>query len=254
MPIFRINNELHYFAHVPKCGGTSVATYLGSRFGRLGFAEPVRTTVPRSEVWSRTMVQHIPVSALDRLIPPQWFTSSFATVRHPVRRLISSFYFWRDRVQVIPLNTDFNDWCLQEIPRMQAEPFRYDGHLMPQTAFVPKAARAFRLEDGLEQIPPHIDSLAGTSDVSSKMPEMLIGRWRTEESPPVPSAETLALIARAYKTDFARFGYEIPATAGEVTALPDLPALAATGEPPRAKSRPFASRLYRSLLKKADLK
>jgi len=42
MPIFRINDQLHYFAHVPKCGGSAVETYLTRRFGPLGFNEPVR--------------------------------------------------------------------------------------------------------------------------------------------------------------------------------------------------------------------
>ena len=34
MPFFRIDRELHYFAHVPKCAGASVEVYLRKRFGK----------------------------------------------------------------------------------------------------------------------------------------------------------------------------------------------------------------------------
>lgn len=251
MPIFRIGDKLHYFAHVPKCGGTSVEAYLDQRFGKMAFQEPLRRNMPEAEIWSRTMAQHIPMAALNRLVPPDWIASSFATARHPVRRMISIFFFWRDHVPLIPLHTDFNDWCAEAIPRMARDPFRYDGHLQPQTAFIPQGARVFRLEDGLDGIPAYIDGLTGTSDGPREMPVKLVGRWRAEENPPEPSEATLALIAETYAEDFTRFGYEMPATSAAVRALPDLPTLAATGKPPEPVKRSFSNRLYRNLLKRA---
>lgn len=254
MPIFRINDTLHYFAHVPKCGGTSVEAYLTTRFGKMGFQAPLRRGLPDSARWTRTLPQHVTAEELHRIIPPEWIASSFATVRHPVRRLISAFFFWRDLPSPrIAADADFNDWCAEAIPRMKAEPFRYDGHLQPQTAYLPEGGRFFRLEDGLEGIPTFIDSLTGTNDGPRKVPTKLIGKWRADEAPPVPTEATLALIADTYAEDFARFGYLVPDTVAAARALADLPSLLATGKPPEAKRRPFMVRLKRNLMKRAGL-
>jgi hypothetical protein len=252
MPIFRINTDLHYFAHVPKCGGTAVETYLNRRFGKMAFQEPIRPNVTQAQRWTRTMPQHVTAAELDLIIPRDWISSSFATVRHPVRRMISVFCFWRDHVRpCIPADADFNEWCAEAIPRMASDPFRYDGHLQPQTAFLPEGARIFRLEDGLEAIPLHIDSLTGTSNGPPDVPTMLVAKWRAAGTPPVPTEATLSLIAEAYAGDFARFGYEIPQSVAAVRALPDLPVLSATGKPPEPVKPSLRNRLYRNLMKRA---
>ncbi len=252
MPVFRINDKLHYFAHVPKCGGTSVEAYLGQRFGKMALKEEIRGDVPHAARWTRTLPQHITTAELDRILPPDWIASSFATVRHPVRRMISIFLFWRDHSScLIPLSADFNDWCAEAIPRMATDPFRFDGHLQPQTAYIPQGSRVFRIEDGFDGIPAYIDSLTGTSDAPREIPVRNIGRWRADETPPVPSEATLALIARTYAEDFSRLGYPVPANVATANALPDLPTLATTGMPPQPPKRPLANRLYRSLLKRA---
>jgi hypothetical protein len=221
MPIFRINDQLHYFAHVPKCGGTSVETYLAQRFGQLAFYEPLPPTGDKARVWARTTGQHIPVSALDRLIPPEWLASSFAIVRHPVDRLISDFCFWRDNVKSIPPDADLDAWFHEAAARIRPDPYSRDGHLLPQSEFVPQAARIFRLEDRLDAIPAYIDSLTGTSDGPRAMPVEMVGRYREQGPPPTPSAATLARIAKVYAVDFERFGYDI---ADRAAARPRPPA------------------------------
>jgi hypothetical protein len=37
MPIFRVNEKIVFFCHVPKCAGTAVNLYLQARFGKLAF-------------------------------------------------------------------------------------------------------------------------------------------------------------------------------------------------------------------------
>ena len=262
MPIFRINDQLHYFAHVPKCGGTSVETYLIERFGPLAFKDPRdRHRFPESAIWSKGYSQHIQVAALDRLIPPDWFASSFAVVRHPVRRLISAFFYVRDVQRKGPVPDDINVWFRSAAPRILEEPHAIrTTHILPQAGLVPPNARIFRFEDGLETIPAYLDQLAGNSEGPRTLPTQNVGRWRADNTPPRLTDATLDLVARTYAADFARFGFEPPTSDSEVAALIDLPILSATGLPPVSpprvgpaqlrKKKTFVQRLYRNLMKR----
>jgi Sulfotransferase family len=251
MPIFRINNDLHYFAHVPKCGGSSVETYLKDRFGPIALWDISRFNQQPDQRWSRTSPQHIPAAALDQIIPADWLLSSFAIVRHPVRRLISAFFYARDVFGRIPLSTEFNAWFAGAAALIMDDPFCLAGHFAPQSSFVPKDSRIFRLEDGLHHIIPYLDKLAGNEDGPREMPTRNIGRWRREEPPPVPTMATLDLACRIYAEDFARFGYDQPSSIVGSTALPDLPALVSTGKPPVPTRHSAKTRAIRYLLRKA---
>ena len=164
MPIFRINKDLHYYAHVPKCGGSSVEHYLVDRFGPMGLRDTEEKLIHPTLRWTRTTPVHIPAVALARIVPPDWIASSFAVVRHPVRRLISAFFQGRDVAGRIPLSADFNAWFAEAAVWVGKDPYRNGGHLEPQTTFIPPGSRIFRLEDGLEQVVPYLDALAGNSD------------------------------------------------------------------------------------------
>lgn len=103
MPIVRVGDQLVYFAHVPKCAGTSVEEYLAARFGPLAFldrAYPDRDG--RDSAWNRTSPQHIDVATFERLFPADLFAASFTVVRHPANRLLSSYRFERRLVHVPP--------------------------------------------------------------------------------------------------------------------------------------------------------
>jgi hypothetical protein len=262
MPIFRINGELHYFAHVPKCGGTSIESYLIQRFGPLAFKDPKgRHLIPESDVWNKGYSQHIQISALDRLIPQDWFVSSFAVVRHPVRRLISAFFYIRDVQRKGPIPNDINAWFPTAAPRIASAPHDIrTTHFLPQTSLVPPNAHIFKFEDGLDQIPAYLDDLANNSDGPRTIPAENVGRWRADEVPPRLTDATLELVAKTYAADFARFGYQVPTTDREVADILDLPILTATGRPPvspprsgRApgrKKKTFTQRLLQNLLKR----
>ncbi len=251
MPLFRINDQLHYFAHVPKCGGTSIEIYLAERFGPIGLRDLDRFKLPPNLRWSRTSPQHIPAETLRRMIPADWIASSFAVVRNPIRRAISSFYYARDKNRHLPLSTEFNAWFLEAARWIPEDPFRLDGHFAAQTSFVPEGARIFRLEDGLEQLVPYLDGLAGNSNTPRSIPVVNVGRWRSEEDAPRLTDLTLALLHQVYAEDFARFGYAFPVHTAEAAALPDLPVLAATGRPPVPRRRSLRHRAIRYLLRKA---
>lgn len=252
MPIFRIHNDLHYFAHVPKCGGTSVEAYLTARFGPLALHESGRRRMSDDQLWTRSHAQHVPLFALDRMIPPDWFASAFAVVRHPIQRLLSSFFHARDASRSIALQSDFNAWFQNVAKEFDASTFRHNN-LRPQSQLVPKNARIFRFEDGLDQIIPHIDALAGNTDGPRTVPSLNLGRWRTDEAPPQILPETLELIGEFYAEDFARFGYELPDAVAKTAWLAELPKTAASGAPPVPKSRTLIERVQRSLIRRAGM-
>lgn len=258
MPIFRINTQLHYFAHVPKCGGTAVEGYLQKRFGSIALREAVFAA--SDHPWNATSAEHIPAEWLARLIPPDWFSSSFAVVRHPWRRLVSAFFFARDVGKKIPPDGDFNAW-VGDLPEwIDKHPYNFDRHFARQFSFIPEGSRIFRLEEGLSQVIPYLDGLAGNADGARRINSHNVGTWRQSEAVPQPTRQTLEILAQVYAEDFARFGYKVPMTAEDTKAIVDLsdipqvriqPAKPKTPSPPKVT---LARRIRRALLRASGQK
>lgn len=210
MPLFRIDRELHYFAHVPKCAGASVEVYLQKRFGPIAFANSRFLGKPEAQRWTKSSPQHVDWEALTLLIPPAWIRSSFAVVRHPVTRLRSAFDYQLAGEKTVPEGTDINDWFLDWVNRRAELPFRYDNHPRPAAELVPQGATVFRLEEGIQPLVAHLDGLAGNTDGPREMPHENKSRggvrYAAEQAPLKP--EVLDVIARVYAQDFKRFGYD----------------------------------------------
>lgn len=211
MPFFRINHELHYFAHVPKCAGASVEVYLRKRFGELAFLNGQFFNVPECHRWTRSSPQHVDVASLKLLIPPKWIASSFAVVRHPVIRLRSAFDYQRVGEKSIPEDTDINKWLEDWAKARHAQPFQFDNHARPANDFVPKGAKGFRLEDGIDGVVEHLDKLEGKARggrAISHQNKSRSGANYLQDQSELTDA-SLDLIAEIYKADFDRFGYAV---------------------------------------------
>ncbi|WP_299868827.1 sulfotransferase family 2 domain-containing protein [uncultured Roseobacter sp.] len=222
MPIVRIGSSLVYYAHVPKCAGTSVEHYLIERFGPLAFLNGDRKT-PGPQRWSATSPQHIDVSALQRLFPPDFFETSFAVVRHPVSRMVSAFGFHQAR-RLIPLRMTFETWLTTYARDRETTPYQFDNHLRRMTEIVPDGAHVFKMEEeGLKAIVPWLDTLAGndagpreipkankTDDViwKSRTPWKEWIRSRLQADKPPVNDTTCSLVYSLYKEDYDRFGYD----------------------------------------------
>ena len=211
MPIVRINEKLHYFAHVPKCGGSSVEQYLRERFGSLAFLNTRYLDLPEPARWTRSSPQHLAITDFRLLIPPDWIPSSFAVVRHPLNRLISAFHFQMEVEQTVAPIWTIDEWFDDWLARAADQPFLYDGHLRPQSDIVPTDAKVFKLEDGLDALVPYFDQLAGNSSGPRSVTAENV-RTKSASGSKVardkPSEATLAKIADYYAEDFRRFGYE----------------------------------------------
>ena len=110
MPLVRCNAKLLYFAHIPKCGGSSVEDYLRDRFKAVGFYDPNMHQTPPARRWSRTSPQHVDWTSLQRLLPAELLDEVFAVVRHPVSRIVSGYHFQVEVEKAVAPDTSFSDW------------------------------------------------------------------------------------------------------------------------------------------------
>lgn len=202
MPIFRYEEKIFYFAHIPKCAGTSIEHYLEERFGPLAFLDKHYLTVAPGKRWNVSSPQHVPAQALARLFPEGFFEASFAVVRHPAERFHSAFRF-QQQLETIHRRMPLSVWLRFFESGFFPGHARYDNHFLPQTAFVPEGARVFRMEDGLQALVDHIDGLVGNSDGPRE-----IGRINTGVGQGELTAGQIGRIRRIYSEDFERFGYE----------------------------------------------
>jgi hypothetical protein len=215
VPVFRVNGQLCYFAHVPKCGGSAVELYLQERFGELAFRDEHHLMSRPSQRWTKGSPQHIAVDALDRLLPPSYFTASFALVRHPAKRLLSVFLYQRDIERTLQANADIGKFLADLLRRWRRNPFYLDNHPRPMADLVPKTATVFRLEDGTEQVVTWLDRIAKNEDGPRTVPRINSYRQqlyhrRLEPGPQTKlTPENHAQITELYASDFERFGYTV---------------------------------------------
>jgi hypothetical protein len=204
MPIFRVRNSLYVFAHVPKCAGTTIEAHLADRFGPLGL---IGTD---SEIG--VSFQHLTWAQIEAVLPRSWISGSFAVVRHPFDRFVSSYNMRVSQAHPpFPRETsiaDFLDWVEARLP---FHPGLLDNHLRPQVDFIGPETRLFRFEDRLDAVIDHLDECFGARpdlpplghydyrdpeteklfDILERLPSTIAGR-----------------LARLYANDFDRFGYD----------------------------------------------
>jgi GT2 family glycosyltransferase/glycosyltransferase involved in cell wall biosynthesis/tetratricopeptide (TPR) repeat protein len=203
MPIFLTRLDILLFAHVPKCAGQSISSYLCERFGEPALTDNAFLDMPYNRRWSRTSPQHIPAEVLRRLFPQGFFSASFAFVRDPAARIESVFHYQRDKERLIAPEVRFEDWVMGLPELVGADPWAFDGHVAPMACAVPDDARVFRLEDGFVAFTDWLDSRYGASEL--RVP-MLNTRTASREHAPL-SERARAVVEDVYAEDYQRFGY-----------------------------------------------
>jgi hypothetical protein len=210
MPIFRALEKLVYFAHIPKCGGTSIESYIKERFGAVAFLDNQFTKRDPSQKWSKTSPQHVDRESLEHLFPPGFFDATFAVVRHPVSRIISAYHFQINVEKSIPISEPFSVWLENQARILKHNPFTLDNHFRPQVDLVPRECTIFHLEYGLQAIIPYLDRLVGDRHgprAIAHTNKRASSGTAGHSEPAALNSSDLALIEQIYAADFARFGY-----------------------------------------------
>jgi hypothetical protein len=189
-----------------------VELYLQARFGPLALRDPRHILHDPATLWPRTSPQHIDRVSLSRLIPPGFCEASFAVVRHPVDRLLSTFHFQSEVQGILPPEQSLSGWLADLPGLMAADPFYADNHCRPMGDLVPEGAVVFQLEQGLAPVVDWLDGLAGNQG-GARVIGVVNMRGSRPQHPRTltprrwPSPADVALIAQLYAADMERFGY-----------------------------------------------
>lgn len=210
MPVFRVNGKICFFAHVPKCAGSSVENYIKDRFGHIGMKDGHFNMRDQRLNWSKSSPQHIDLTSLQFILPLAMIDQAFAIVRHPVQRMVSAYRFQAGTEKARAANAPFDEWLVEQIRLSAENPFHLDNHIRPQSDFIPEGAMIFHLEHGLDAIVPYLDELAGNTDG----PRVVEHTNKSHASPDrghvadVVGQKGMALLREHYAIDFDRFGYD----------------------------------------------
>lgn len=220
MPAFRLQGSTYYFAHVPKCGGTTVEQGLQDTGLTLSLLDQ-DWWGPDTPDWNRTSPQHITREALSRLFAPDFFDHCFACVRDPVERLLSAFNFNRGLGR-LPRRQKLTQ-LLSQMERNQSYfENSFDNHFLPADRFIPHGCKVFRIEDGLDQVASWLGQISNGSINASfghhqksypvgnrekDFVEKILGRFVEPDAITRNDLESVTLerIRSLYQVDYQRF-------------------------------------------------
>lgn len=186
MPLCLMNDRMLLFVHIPKCGGSTVETYLQLK-GKLGFKLKGR------KGWCKTVPQHVHAEIYEPLFPDGFVDETFTVFRHPVERILSEYrYHVANMLEAPP----FSDWLEESLAIYADDPYARDNHLRPQVEFLCDGIKIFRFEDGLDNVLRYIDQHSGSGPIAQPI-------WEKKSSAPkpVPSDADLEKIMAFYAED-----------------------------------------------------
>ncbi len=141
MPLFRNQDKIIYYAHIPKTGGSSVERALKDAGAKTALHFPKRLG------YSNSTPQHMHAEIYENFVPAQFYDFAFTIVRHPIDRLLSE-YKWRLKLKQTKL--DFNSWANTGLKKYRDNNYLMDNHIRPQYEFIGENVKVYKFEDGLE--------------------------------------------------------------------------------------------------------
>ena len=211
MPIFEKDGQRLMFAHIPKCGGTSIYSSFMEAGWEIKNLMPNRSpgsafSILRERFGINTIERHgrrfrYPHSLqhAPHLLWQTWgpFDASFTIVREPKSRLLSALkYHYREMSD----SRSFYDYAQAKFDEVSSRRFNYlkilDGHLIPQHFFVNRKTEIFRFEeDWPSQLANRFDiNPPGHNNKAPVSKDVLSSDWQIAAH-------------RLYKRDYKKFGY-----------------------------------------------
>jgi hypothetical protein len=225
MPIFRINGKIVYFAHIPKCAGTTVEASLKNCGYKISFHDSNQFE-KNQNAWHKSAPQHILENQLKILFDKSFFDYRFAVVRHPLNRFRSAYNYNRYRIGRTVSVARF----LSKIEKSLGGKDEYlkatlGHHFFPSVSFLADDIKVYYLEDGIESIFMQISKDLSADIFPSKEENKLkydkiflrgspfVKRLKRTFFPPSPTVDSLNVddllrIERLYAADFKALRYE----------------------------------------------
>lgn len=218
MPLFQLTDikksveQTILFIHIPKTGGTSVEMF----FEGIGFATYL---APKDYAFVRPYLKvpptHFDMSLIDAMFDLKNNSLySFAVVRHPADRMISSYMWAKEKSKLQHIGeqlASYQKMNLEEFIALVFEEYSNDNnymsnHIKPQHMFVSDSVtKVFHLENGLDNAIKEVLTDNGvTLNGELKMPQ------ENKSNPYQTSISQQAkeMIYEFYKDDFTKFDYK----------------------------------------------
>ena len=196
MPLIRHQDKIVLFVHIPKTGGTSVEDAM-MRSGAVVALKYGK----RFEGFMKTTFQHLNAEIYEGAIPADFYDYAFATVRHPVPRLVSEYFYRRKRGFRA---ASFDRWVNDALREQTRNQYAMDNHIRPQVDFLTEGVEVFRIEDGIDKPLTKAAEVLGmtlseTDTHTNRRKRKKKVQW---------TAATRARMLDFYAADFERFGYD----------------------------------------------
>jgi hypothetical protein len=203
MPVYRINNKIVLFIHVPKTGGTTVETFLSSHSSTSLHNAGVKLLRPvaNARLTRSLPLQHFHAELLEGIFAPDFFDYAFIIVRDPMERMKSEYRHSRE-LKRLETRLPFDQWLTLILGLASMVPNLRHNHYRPQADFLCFKAEIFRFEDGMENIVGRLAARLGLP-----RPDAIPHKRRTEKIPIRISAASRARVRRIFASDYETFEY-----------------------------------------------
>ena len=222
MPLAILNDKVFFFVHVPKCGGTSIKSFLEENgciaFDGHGYNE-----------WSKCTVDHIHTELYDKMVPKEFYDFGFIVFRDPIERMVSEFRMHAKPASfsVNPINwilylfakirgktvykykflsiywfVDIDCWAWGALCIAKLFPYRANNHFRPQSEFWRQDLEVFFFEDGLTNV---FNWIINKSDLKRQNDGLLPHENRGKQKNELLSEFTRFLIKKYYRSDYELF-------------------------------------------------
>lgn len=211
MPIFKINNKLILFTHIPKCGGTSIETYFLEIGAKISFYDNKIYGIPEEKRWNKSSPQHIDGASFQRLFSNDFFDHKFIICRHPLSRLKNAFGYHKFVEKTVDLGLTLEDFVQNNLLGAATEIGKLDHHFKPQYTFLPSGWTydLFKFETGMTKVKQYIDMCALSAPSLKSMPHSMKAKTTLKKvTDSYLSNKSIELVQEIYSKDFELFGYQ----------------------------------------------